>query len=106
LDYFTAVQEGKRRAQVALSILNDVAGPSNPVLFLKVGKQNWEPVGEENMYSVIFGKNETGAVVLCDNEGNAKALSAWLDRKAASDQAAKLEALGFQKYAGEVKLPI
>ncbi len=106
MDYFRAVQEGKIRVQSATELLKGVAGESYPVLFLKTGNADWIPVGGENLYALVNGKNETAAVVLCDIDGNAKAMSAWIGRDAASKSASLLAAKGIKKYEGEVKLPI
>jgi hypothetical protein len=35
----------------ALEVLQEVAGPCSPVLFLKMGRNDWVPVGEENFLS-------------------------------------------------------
>jgi len=104
-DYFTAVQEGRARIKRALDLLQDVAGPSYPMLFLKIGPKEWTPVGEENLYSLLMGKNETAAVVLCDSEGNSKAMSTWVSRPKAAEFASVLESKGVLRFAGEVKLP-
>jgi hypothetical protein len=106
LDYFRAVQEGKIRIQSATQLLKEVAGESYPVLFLKTGRVDWIPVGEENLYALVNGKNDTAAVVLCDIDGNAKAMSAWIGRDSASKSASLLAQKGVSKYEGEVKLPI
>ncbi len=100
------MQEGKSRIQHATELLKEVTGASHSVLFLKTGKVDWTPVGEENLYALVPGKNHTAAVVLCDADGNTKAMSDWIDRDAASKSASLLAAKGVSKYEGEVKLPI
>ena len=87
-------------------MLKGVAGESYPVLFLKTGKADWTPVGEENLYALVNGKNDTAAIVLCDVDGNTKAMSAWIPRDVASKSASLLAGKGVTKYEGEVKLPI
>ncbi len=106
MDYFKAVQEGRRRAQDALILLEKVAGPSHPVLFLKIGKTDWTPVGEENLYSTIDGKDGTTGVVICDSDGNTKAMSGWLSRGDAEKSASVLQSRGLGHFLGEVKLPV
>ena len=106
LDYFTAVQEGKARVKSAVDSLSEVAGPCYPVLFLKMGREEWTPVGEEDLFSVVDGKDGTAAVVLCDSEGNTKAISRWVQKGEAEDFAAKLGTRGTLRYDGEVKLPV
>lgn len=106
MDYFSAVQEGRKRVNRALNLLQEVAGPSYPMLLLKLGSANWAPVGEEMMHKVVPGKNETAAMVICDAEGNSKAMSAWFESSKADGYSKILEAQGIPVFPGEVKLPI
>ena len=55
MDYFTAVQQGRNRVNAAVAVLQEEAGPSYPMLFLKLGISDWTPVGEEIMHMVIPG---------------------------------------------------
>lgn len=106
MDYFSAVQEGRARVKKAVELLQEFAGPSYPVLFLKSGRQDWAPVGAEDLYSVVPGKDGTAAVVVCDSEGQTKAMSAWFNAEKAASIARELETRGLPKYAGDVTLPI
>ncbi|MCL4355894.1 MAG: hypothetical protein JRM76_00790 [Nitrososphaerota archaeon] len=106
MDYFAAVQEGKRRVNRALTALQKVAGPSYPMLILKLGAPGWTPVGEEMMNKVVPGKNSTAALVICDAGGNSKAMSAWLPAEEAEEASRRLDAEGIPVFPGEVKLPI
>ncbi len=106
MDYFAAVQEGRKRVSLAVESLQAVAGPSYPMLFLKLGISDWTPVGEEMLYTVVPGKNDTAALVICDGEGNAKAMSTWVPAGRAQDFAKLLEARGIPGFSGDVKLPI
>lgn len=105
-DYFTAVQEGRRRVKRAIIALQEVAGPSSPVLFLKMGSQDWTPVGEESLFAVVGGRSSTAAVVICDGEGNSKAISGWLPQEETDDIAKSLMSRGMKRYDGEIRLPI
>jgi hypothetical protein len=105
-DYFTAVQEGRRRVTRAVAVLQEVAGPSYPMLFLKLGTPEWTPVGDEMMHKVVPGKQGTAALVICDAEGNAKAMSAWLSGEKAQSLAKTLESREVPLFPGDVKLPI
>lgn len=105
MDYFYAVQEGRARVQRAVNILQEIAGPSYAVLFLKESKDGWTPVGEESLSSVVKGRNSTAAVVICDGDGNAKAMSGWVAEDEAGKLAISLESRGVPKYLGEVRLP-
>jgi hypothetical protein len=106
LDYFTAVQTGRARVKHALDILQEAAGPSYPVLFLKMGIQDWTPVGEEELFAQVRGKGDTAVVVVCDSDGNAKAMSSWSSLADAERATRALESKGLVRYQGEVKLPI
>jgi hypothetical protein len=105
MDYFYAVQEGRARVQRAVDALQEVAGPSYAVLFLKQGRDDWSPVGEENLWSVVKGRNSTAVVVICDADGNAKAMSAWVAEDEAGKWAISLESRGVPRYPGEIRLP-
>jgi hypothetical protein len=105
-DYFTAVQVGRARVRKALERLQEAAGPSYPVLFLKMGIADWTPVGEEELFALVSGKEGTAAVVICDSDGNAKAMSQWISEVEAARITGALEAKGLARYDGEVKLPL
>ena len=106
MDYFTAVQEGRSRVNRAVGVLQEVAGPSYPVLFLKLGIPDWTPVGDEMLRKLIPGKDGTAALVICDGEGNAKAMSAWLAAPRADEVSKVLGSKGIPIFPGDVKLPI
>ncbi len=106
MDYFSAVQEGRRRVSRAVEALQRVAGPSYPMLFLKLGASQWTPVGEEMLQKIVPGKDGTAALVICDSEGNAKAMSAWLPGAKVEEHSKSLETKGLPVFPGEVKLPI
>lgn len=106
MDYFEAVQEGRKRVNEAIAVLQQVAGPSYPMLFLKIGITDWTPVGIEMLHSVVPGKNGTAAVVICDADGNSKTMSAWVPASKAEEISKALASEGVQEFEGEVKLPI
>jgi len=106
LDYFTAVQEGRRRVNRAIALLQEVAGPCYPMLFLKMGIPDWTPVGDEMMHKLVPGKAGTAALVICDSEGNSKVMSAWLPEEKARDLARTIERRGVPEFPDDVKLPI
>lgn len=106
MDYFDAVQQGKARVKKSVDALAKIAGASYPMLFLKTGREGWEPVGDEDLFAMVAGKNDTVAAVFCDSEGNAKAISGWLSRVEAESVSNMLSSSGLKKYVGEVKLPI
>jgi hypothetical protein len=105
MDYFSAVQMGKARVKRAVEFLQEVAGPSYPVLFLQEGKSEWTPVNDEILYSQVAGKNSTAAIVLCDGDGNPKAMSDWVPEARAAEFSALLDSRGISRFRGEVRLP-
>ncbi len=106
MDYFSAVQEGRRRVDRAVAFLQEFAGPCYPMLFLKMGTTSWTPVGDETLQKTVPGKGGTAALALCDSEGNAKAMSAWLPEARADEISKSLALKGVLVYPGEVRLPI
>ncbi len=86
--------------------MQESAGPSYPVLFIKTGMPDWNPVGDENLYSIVNGKNDTAAVVICDSDGNTKAMSRWLGKEVVAESASLLRSKGIERFEGDVKLPI
>jgi hypothetical protein len=106
MDYFAAVQEGRRRVNESVNALQGVAGPCYPMLFLKLGVTDWTPVGEEMLHQVVPGKNGMAALVICDGEGNAKTMSGWFTDEKAKEFSKSLELKGIPEFPGEVKLPI
>ena len=105
-DYFTAVQTGRARVKRSLELLQEAAGPSYPVLFLKMGVQDWTPVGEEELFALVPGKGGTAAVVVCDSDGNAKAVSSWSSQADGERISRVLASKGCPRYNGDVKLPV
>ena len=68
MQYFTALQMGKKRVEKARKYLNKLCNDkAMPALALRDNKTNvWEPVGEENLYAFI---NESSGFVLTDTSG-------------------------------------
>ena len=106
MDYFTAVKEGRSRVNQAVSALQQVAGPCYPMLFLKLGVTDWTPVGEETLHKIVPGKNRTAALVICDGDGNSKAMSSFVPDEKAEEFSRTLERRGIPVFPGDVKLPI
>lgn len=106
MDYFNAVKEGRNRVNRAVSVLQEVAGPSYPMLFLKLGVTDWTPVGEEMFHKIVPGKNNTAALVICDADGNSKTMSAFVSEGKAREFSRGLEGRGIPVFPGDVKLPI
>ena len=92
--------------QDAVNLLREIAGQCYPMLFLKASSGAWTPVGEEKLYAVVPGKSGTAALVICDAEGNSKAMTSWVPAATAEEHACSLGSKGLAKFEGEVKLPM
>jgi hypothetical protein len=57
------------------------------------------------LQKVVPGRNETAALVICDIDGNAKAMSDWVSPLRAEEIARELESRGVSRFSGDVKLP-
>ena len=106
MDYFEAIQEGRKRVNLAVAALQEVAGPCYPMLFLKLGVADWTPVGEEMFHKAVPGKGDTAALVICDGEGNSKAMSTFMPVDRAREFGKSLELKGIPVFSGDVKLPL
>jgi hypothetical protein len=106
LNYFEAVQLGRKRVNAAVEFLQPIAGVCHPMLFLKMGVEEWTPVGEEILFAFVPGKNSTVGIVVCDRDGNAKAMSDWFSESEGERISGLLSEKGTAKFEGEVKLPI
>lgn len=76
------------------------------MLFLKMGVQQWTPVGTEMFWKAVPGKDGTEALVVCDGDGNAKTMSAFVPQEKAQAFSKNLADRGIAEFEGEVKLPI
>ncbi|MEM0364518.1 MAG: hypothetical protein QW450_02460 [Candidatus Nitrosocaldus sp.] len=107
MQYFQALQIGQARIRDAVSILKKYTGNALPAIALKGSSQGkgWDPVGEENLYSVVEG--EHGFIIcLCDADGNAKAIASWYSKEEAEQIAVKMRNDGIKEYKGKVRLPV
>ncbi len=102
--YLDAIKQGKDRVRESMRILNESGSLSYPLLFLKFGKADFEPVGEENLYSVLEDRDKR-AVVICDSEGNAKAITPWMEEEKTNQIVRSLVSLGIERYKGTLKMP-
>ncbi|MER3407931.1 MAG: hypothetical protein C4292_03990 [Nitrososphaera sp.] len=98
---------GEKRVRAAQDLLTKYAGHAMPALALKDNRSNnWEPVGEENLYSVV--KEANGYMIaLCDRNGVAKALAQWFTEDTKNEIVSKIKAeQNMQEYTGRLSLPI
>jgi len=71
-----------------------------------MGVDAWTPAGEENVSAIADRKDDTAAIVLCNSDDNAKAISSWVQRKEAERPPAGLASSGLWAHQVEVKLPV
>ena len=115
MQYFLALKLGQKRVNTAREYLNKFAnGKAMPALALKDNNTNiWEPVGEENLYSVVNGATgfvvtDTGGyiLVLCDKNGIAKTIAQGLSDEEKTSIIDSLKSDNIDEYLGDVSLPV
>ncbi|MCE2508730.1 MAG: hypothetical protein J4G04_05460 [Nitrosopumilaceae archaeon] len=100
MQYFQAVQEGKRRAAKSQMRLFDAAGFAMLTLTTKKISGRFVPVGEEE-YAATIHTPEGYVVILADADGYTKAQSKAVERSGASDIYGKLVEGGAEPYPGD-----
>jgi hypothetical protein len=115
MQYFMALKVGQKRVNNAREYLNKFAnGKAMPALALVDNKTNiWEPVGEENLYSVVNGASgfvvtDDGGyiLVLCDKNGIVKTIAQGLSDEEKTSIINSLKSDNIEEYHGEVILPV
>jgi hypothetical protein len=110
-----ALKVGQKRVNNAREYLNKFAnGKAMPALALVDNKTNiWEPVGEENLYSVVNGASgfvvtDDGGyiLVLCDKNGIVKTIAQGLSDEEKTSIINSLKSDNIEEYHGEVILPV
>ena len=110
-----ALKVGQKRVNNAREYLNKFAnGKAMPALALVDNKTNiWEPVGEENLYSVVNGASgfvitDDGGyiLVLCDKNGIVKTIAQGLSGEEKTSIINSLKSDSIEEYHGEVILPV
>lgn len=115
MQYFQALQVGKKRVNSAREYLNKISnGKAMPALALKDTTSNvWEPVGEENLYA--FVDESTGFVLtdssgyivaICDNGGISKAIVQGVNVEQKEHMEKMFVADKVPEYKGKVSLPV
>jgi hypothetical protein len=107
MQYFAALKLGEKRVKAAQNLLTKYTGHAMPALALKDNKDNnWEPVGEENLYAVV--KETSGFMIaLCDKNGVAKSIAQWFTEDTKNEIIAKVRAeQNMTEYFGKLSLPI
>ena len=100
VQYFQAVQEGKRRASKAQMRLFDAAGFAMLTLTTKKVSGKFVPVGEEE-YAATIHTPEGYVAILADADGYTKAQSKTVDKDEAAGIYDKLVKGGVLPYQGD-----
>ena len=98
MQYFQAVQTGKKRANESQMKLFDIAGFAMLTLTTKKIDGKFFPVGEENYVSAIK-KPEGFVIILVDEDGYTKTQTKDLEKKEASEIFKKIIESGIQEYS-------
>ena len=100
MQYFQAVQIGKKRANEAQMILFDAAGFAMLTLTTKKVDGKFVPVGENTFVSAI--RNQEGLVIiLVDEEGYTKTQSKPLELSGAKKIFEKVKDSGVEEFSGK-----
>jgi hypothetical protein len=107
MQYFTALKMGEKRVKSAQDFLKIYAGNAMPALALKDNKADqWEPVGEENLYGVVKESNGY-MIVICDKNGIAKSLANWFSEEEKNSIVSKIKSENaIEEYVGRLSLPV
>jgi hypothetical protein len=107
MQYFTALKTGEKRVKSAQDFLKTYAGNAMPALALKDNKADqWEPVGEENLYGVVKESNGY-MIVICDKNGIAKSLANWFSEEEKNSIVSKIKSeTAMEEYLGRLSLPV
>jgi hypothetical protein len=107
MQYFTALKIGEKRVKSAQDFLKSYAGNAMPALALKDNKADqWEPVGEENLYGVIKEPNGY-MIVICDKNGIAKSLANWFTEEEKNNIISKMRSENaMEEFVGRLSLPV
>ena len=99
MQYFQAVQEGKKRANEAQMKLFDIAGFAMLTLTTKKKEGKFIPIGVEN-YCAAIHRPEGYLVILVDAEGYTKAQTKDLEKEEAGQIYCKVEESGIEEFPG------
>ena len=99
MQYFQAVQEGKKRANEAQMKLFDIAGFAMLTLTTKKKDGKFIPIGAEN-YCAAIHRPEGYLVILVDAEGYTKAQTKDLEKEEAGQIYSKVAESGIEEFSG------
>ena len=99
MQYFQAVQEGKKLANEAQMKLFDIAGFAMLTLTTKKKEGKFIPIGAEN-YCAAIHRPEGYLVILVDAEGYTKAQTKDLEKEEAGQIYSKVAESGIEEFPG------
>ena len=99
MQYFQAVQEGKKRANEAQMKLFDIAGFAMLTLTTKKKDGKFIPIGVEN-YCAAIHRPEGYLVILVDAEGYTKAQTKDLEKEEVGQIYSKVAESGIEEFPG------
>ena len=100
MQYFQAVQQGKKRANEAQMKLFEIAGFAMLTLTTKKKDGKFFPVGEE-IYCAAIKRPEGYVVILVDADGYTKTQTKDLGKKEASEIYSKAIESGLEEFPGK-----
>jgi hypothetical protein len=100
MQYFQAVQQGKKRANEAQMKLFDIAGFAMLTLTTKKKDGKFIPVGEET-YCAAIKKPEGYIVILVDGDGYTKTQTKDLEKEEATEIFKKAKESGIEEFPGK-----
>jgi len=115
MQYFQALQMGKKRVQASRDYLNKLTNNrAMPALALRDTKSDiWEPVGEENYYAVVdessgFVLTDTSGyiIAICDKSGFSKTLVQGVTQEQKEQIVKEFEKDNVPQFKGKVILPV
>ena len=100
MQYFEAVQAGKRRASRSQMRLFEIAGFAMLTLTTKKVRGSFAPVGEED-YAAVIKAPDGHIVILVDGDGFTKAQTRAMGADEAAGIFAKVAGSGIAEFAGD-----
>jgi len=106
MQYYEASKIGLERSEKAAEVLAQITGYARAAVFLRHEAKEFEPVGEENFYAIVELKPKSVVIVLCDEGGNAKAISQFLHPSLIEKILERLKAKNIKQYQGKPYIPL
>ena len=106
MQYFMAFRIGEERAAKAQLKLMEYVPTANVAMVVKDRGGDFEPVGEENLCTLVDAGDDMCIVGLCDSEGYVKAMTNPMPKTAARAIIDRMKRDGIKEYEGNVTLPL